>query len=100
MNSAIPSEQLGSDAGEPGESTTIGLGSVAEGGYDIPKPSEKLGSNAGEAGQPIAGGLGSKVEGGKINLPQPGEAVDTDHIEAKSLPRPAPSQATNNRIQE
>jgi hypothetical protein len=65
--------------------------------------SADLGSTDGqlEGGSTIAASsaLGSSTDGGKLDLPQPGEAVDADAIDAKSLPIPAPSQATNNKLQ-
>jgi hypothetical protein len=76
-----PSSQLGESAGESLPQGESGLGSSAEGGLVQPSLSDR------------------KIEGDRIYLPEPGEAVDSDPIEAKPLPIPNPSQATNNKLQ-
>lgn len=77
-----PSSQLGSD---PGSS--------------LPQPEDGIGSDAGESMEVPGGGLGSTIDD-KLDIPEPGEAVDDDPLEAKPLPRPEPSQATTNKLEQ
>lgn len=92
-----PSSKLGVDAGESLVSPEGGLGNEATGGYEVPQPSEQLGTD-------VKGGMEQpelsegKIEGTNLPRPEPGEAVDGDPIDAKPLPIPSPSKATNNKL--
>ena len=94
-----PSSQLGSDPGEALGQPEDGLGSEADGGIERPAPSSQLGSDA-EGGLEQPALSESSIEGNKQDLPEPGEAVDDDPIDAKPLPQPPPSQATTNDLQQ
>ncbi|HRT03111.1 MAG TPA: hypothetical protein P5513_04150 [Candidatus Diapherotrites archaeon] len=78
-----PSSELKSNAGERRKEDEYLLGSYAQGGMERPKPSERL---------------SQRLEGDKLKIPNPGEAVDDDKIEANKLPQPNNSKATNNKI--
>jgi len=92
-----PSSQLGGDPGASLPQPDSGLGSNA--GESLSQPDSGLGTDAGESLSSSDSGLGNKIDG-NLTLPEPGEAVDGDPIEAKPLPRPEPSQATNNKLQQ
>jgi len=94
----LPEDGLGSDAGESLTQPESGLGQSAQGQLSRPEPGAATTGNITEGGL-VQGVISeSKIEGGKLNLPQPGEAVDGDPIEAKPLPIPEPSKATNNKL--
>lgn len=93
-----PEDGLGSDAGESLSQPGEGLGSVADGGFEIPELGAATFGTITEGGLVQPSISESKIEGGKLNLPEPGEAVDDDQIEAKPLPIPEPSKATNNKL--
>jgi len=97
--STIPaSSQLGSDAGEGLPQGESGLGSFAQGGMGTTNPSQQLGTSA--EGGLVQGEISDRqIEGGKLNMPEPGEAVDGDPLETKPLPIPNPSKATNNKLE-
>jgi hypothetical protein len=93
----LPSSKLGKDPGASLPQPESGLGSNA--GESLSQPDSGLGTNAGESLSSSGSGLGNKIDG-KLNLPEPGEAVDGDPIEAKPLPLPEPSKATHNKLQQ
>ena len=98
LSTTTPSSNLGSDAGDPLPQPESGLGS--EGGESLPQPEAGgvISESITEGGLVQESSPESKIEGGKISLPEPGKAVDGDQLEAKPLPIPEPSQATNNEL--
>lgn len=79
------SAELGSTDGKITERTTTTA------------PSSNLGSDAGSPLSQPESGLGEDA-GGNLERPEAGEAVDGDKLDAKPLPIPEPSKATNNKL--
>ncbi len=98
---SVGSADLGSTDGTLPGGFQVPASSQLEGnpGDSLPQSVSGLGEEAGESLSVPGDGLGDTIDS-NIKIPEPGEAVDGDALEVKPLPTPAPSKATNNKIQQ
>ena len=94
----LPEKGLGFDAGESLFQPEDGLGQTIQGQLNRPSPGAAIKEDIIKDGLIQRDISKSKIEGEKLDLPKPGKAVNEDPLVTKSLSRPKPSKATNNKL--